>query len=101
MVPSRFKYIIPSYLTPALTGRMCLGAKNSFIVFGFVLAWHEFFYQVHINLTLSHPVFVVNMMEENTKVAEASSDDEFSSVVIPYPLLLPQSTIILCLQICE
>ena len=33
------------------------------------------------------------MMEENTRVAETPSDDEFSSVVIPYPLRLPQSTI--------
>ena len=37
---------------------------------------------------------VVNMVEENTKVAEASSDDEFSSVGIPYPLRLPRSTIV-------
>ena len=62
-------------------------------MFSFVLARHGFFYQVRINLTLSHPVSVVNMMEENTRVAETPSDDEFSSVVIPYPLRLPQSTI--------
>ena len=34
------------------------------------------------------------MMEENTEVVETSSDDEFSSVVIPYPVRLPRSTII-------
>ena len=59
-----------------------------------MLARHGFFYQVRINLTLSHPVSVVNMMEENTKVAEASSGDELSSVVVPYPLRLPRSTIV-------
>ena len=86
-LPSRFKYIIS-------TGRKCSGAKHSFIVFGFVLARRGFnIYQVWTNLTLSHPVSVVNMMEENTRVAETPSDDEFSSVVIPYPLRLPQSTI--------
>ena len=86
-LPSRFKYIIS-------TGRKCSGAKHSFIVFGFVLAQRGFnVYQVWTNLTLSHPVSVVNMMEENTRVAETPSDDEFSSVVIPYPLRLPQSTI--------
>ena len=63
-------------------------------MFGFVLARHGFIHQVRINRTLSHLVSVVNIMEENTKVAEASSDDEFSSVVIPYPLRLPQSTIV-------
>ena len=61
MVPSPFKYIISSYLNPALSGQKCSGAKNSFIVFDFVLAQHGFIYQVHINLTLSHPVSVVNM----------------------------------------
>ena len=80
-LPSRFKYIS--------TGRKCSGAKHSFIVFGFVLAGRGFnIYQVWTN-----PVSVVNMMEENTRVAETPSDDEFSSVVIPYPLRLPQSTI--------
>ena len=80
-LPSRFKYIS--------TGRKCSGAKHSFIVFGFVLARRGFnIYQVWTN-----PVSVVNMMEENTRVAETPSDDEFSSVVIPYPLRLPQSTI--------
>ena len=55
-------------------------------MFGFVLARHGFnIYQVRTNLTLSHPVSLVNMMEENTRVAETPSDDEFSSVVIPYP----------------
>ena len=63
-------------------------------MFGFVLARHGFIYQVCINLTLSHLVSVVNMIEENTEVVETSSDDEFSSVVIPYPLRLPRSTII-------
>ena len=86
-LPSRFKYIIS-------TGRKCSGAKHSFIVFGFVLARRGFdIYQVWTNLTLSHPVSVVNMVEENTRVAETPSDDKFSSVVIPYPLRLPQSTI--------
>ena len=59
-----------------------------------MLSRHGFIYQVRINLTLSHLVSVVNMMEENTEVAEVSSDDEFSSVVIPYPLRLPRSTIV-------
>ena len=63
-------------------------------MFGFVLARHGFnIYQVRTNLTLSHPVSVVNMMEENTRVAGTPSDDEFSSVVIPYPQRLPRSTI--------
>ena len=44
MAPPRFKYIIYSYLNPALTGRKCSGAKDSFIVFGFVRARREFIY---------------------------------------------------------
>ena len=44
MVPPRFKYIIYSYLNPALTGRKCSGAKDSFIVFGFVRARRGFIY---------------------------------------------------------
>ena len=38
MVPPRFKYIIYSYLNPALTGQKGSGAKHLFIVFGFVSA---------------------------------------------------------------
>jgi len=34
--------------------------------------------------------FIVNMMEENSRVVEASSDDEFSSVVIP---IFPKSVV--------
>ena len=45
MVPPRFKYIIYSYLNPALTGRKSSGTKHSFIVFGFVHARRGFIYR--------------------------------------------------------
>ena len=38
MAPPRFKYIIYTYLNPALTGRKCS-------VFGFVRTWHGFIYR--------------------------------------------------------
>ena len=45
MLPPRFKYIIYSYLNPALTGRKCSGVKHSFIVFGFVRARRGLIYR--------------------------------------------------------
>ena len=45
MVPPRFKYIIYSYLNPALSGRKCSGVKHSFIVFGFVRARRGLIYR--------------------------------------------------------
>lgn len=57
-------------LKPSCNFLELFGAKHLFIVFGFVRVW--IIHQVCTNLTLSHLVSVVDIMEENTRVGDAS-----------------------------